>query len=164
MVCGAHPVKLNMTWQFLDRAINVKSQKNMKIITFFPAWTCTRLLSYSQSNCANCFCSCGQGFSRAEWILLPCWLYLTNRVARHYRRTPAGLESLWSTRHSRRDTACFCSCDLRCSRAVGILLLCCFGVATLGVRHSRRTSFGFDCSYSMRHSCTLFLQLWAALL
>jgi len=29
-VCGAHPVKLNMTWHFPDRAIKVKSHKKQE--------------------------------------------------------------------------------------------------------------------------------------
>ena len=54
-VCGAHPVKLNMTWHFPDRAIKVKSQKsyednsvlsspNVRAIQMFS------MLSYSKRN------------------------------------------------------------------------------------------------------------------
>jgi len=35
---------------------------------------------------ANCFCSCEQGWSRDEWILLSCCFDLTNQGVRHSRR------------------------------------------------------------------------------
>ena len=54
---------------------------------------CTQLLSYSKRICANCFCTCELRRSRAEWILLPCYSYLTNLGVRHSRRTPVGFET-----------------------------------------------------------------------
>ena len=52
--------------------------------------------------------------------------------------------------------ACFWRCDLRCYKPECILLPYCFHLASLGVRCSRRTPSGLDCSHSKRHSYRLF--------
>jgi len=90
-VCGAHLVKLNMTWHFPDRAIKVKSQKNYednyvlsspKVCAlcfpvrrcapmYFPVRRCAPMYVLDcscirRSICENCFCSCELRCSRAD--------------------------------------------------------------------------------------------------
>jgi len=57
------------------------------------------------------------------------------------------------------STNCFCSCELRCSRAECNSLPCCFDLATLGLRYLWCTPSGIDCLYSKRHLFRLFFQL-----
>jgi len=65
-------------------------------------------------------------------------------------------------KHIRAD--CFRSCDLRCSKAECILLPCLFRYSNpMGLRYSRGTPTGPDCSYPKRNSRRLFLQLWTGL-
>ena len=128
LVCGAHPVKLNMTWHFPDRAIKVKSQKSYKDTCVLSSpkvcaigmYSTALLFEETLANIAFAVVSCA--VSRSEWILLPCCFYSTNQGVQQSRRTPAALENSQSTRNSRRTADCFCSCDLRCSWAGCILL------------------------------------------
>jgi len=163
-VCGAHPVKLNMTWYFPDRTIKVKSQKSCEDNYVLSSPNVSAIYMYSTALVFE------ETFAQTAFVVVSCavpglnnvtfLLFLSDKPgcatfqAHIYR--PLNSQS---KRHKRRAAACFCSCDLRFSRAEFVLLPCCFDLTTLGVRYCRRTPSGLDCWYLRRHSLRLFLQL-----